>query len=36
MTSLQHEPYQARVSNGYVNRSGSWRTMFHQQTPLAG
>ena len=30
------QPYQARVSSGYVNRNGSWRMMFHQQTPLAG
>jgi hypothetical protein len=28
------EPYNARVSSGYVNRDGDWRMMFHQQTPL--
>jgi hypothetical protein len=29
-----NEPYDARVSSGYVNRDGDWRMMFHQQTPL--
>lgn len=29
-----NEPYEARVSSGYVNRDGDWRLMFHQQTPL--
>ena len=28
-------PYQARMTSGYVNRNGSRRMMFHQQTPLA-
>jgi hypothetical protein len=28
------EPYNARVSSGYVKRDGDWRMMFHQQTPL--
>jgi hypothetical protein len=28
------EPYQARVSSGYVRRDGDWKMMFHQQTPL--
>jgi hypothetical protein len=28
------EPYNARVSSGYVRRDGDWRMMFHQQTPL--
>lgn len=29
------EPYEARVSSGYVRRDGAWKLMFHQQTPLA-
>jgi hypothetical protein len=29
-----NEPYEARVSSGYVKRDGDWRMMFHQQTPL--
>jgi hypothetical protein len=29
-----NEPYNARVSSGYVKRDGDWRMMFHQQTPL--
>jgi hypothetical protein len=29
------EPYEARVSSGYVKRNGGWKLMFHQQTPLA-
>jgi hypothetical protein len=29
------EPYEARVSSGYVNRGGDWKMMFHQQTPLS-
>ena len=33
---IADQPYQARVSSGYVNRNGSSRMMFHQQTPLAG
>lgn len=28
------EPYEARVSSGYVRRDGEWKMMFHQQTPL--
>ncbi len=28
------EPYEARVSSGYVKRDGGWKLMFHQQTPL--
>jgi hypothetical protein len=28
------EPYEARVSSGYVKRGGDWKMMFHQQTPL--
>jgi hypothetical protein len=28
------EPYEARVSSGYVKRGGNWKMMFHQQTPL--
>lgn len=28
------EVYRALVSSGYVERDGSWRLMFHQQTPL--
>ncbi len=28
------EPYEARVSSGYVRRDGDWKMMFHQQTPL--
>lgn len=28
------EPYEARVSSGYVCRDGDWKMMFHQQTPL--
>ena len=28
------EPYEARVSSGYVRRNGGWKMMFHQQTPL--
>lgn len=28
------EPYEARVSSGYVCRNGDWKLMFHQQTPL--
>jgi hypothetical protein len=28
------EPYEARVSSGYVRRDGSWKLMFHAQTPL--
>lgn len=28
------QPYEARVSSGYVRRDGDWRMMFHQQTPL--
>ena len=28
------EPYEARVSSGYVRRDGAWKLMFHQQTPL--
>ena len=31
-----NEPYEARVSSGYVRRGGAWKLMFHQQTPLAG
>ena len=30
------EPYEARVSSGYVRRNGGWKMMFHQQTPLRG
>jgi hypothetical protein len=29
------EPYEARVSSGYVRRGGDWKMMFHQQTPLS-
>jgi hypothetical protein len=29
------EPYEARVSSGYVRRGGHWKMMFHQQTPLS-
>ncbi len=28
------EPYEVRVSSGYVRRNGGWKMMFHQQTPL--
>ena len=28
------QPYNARVSSGYVRRDGAWKMMFHQQTPL--
>jgi hypothetical protein len=28
------EPYEARVSSGYVRRDGDWKMMFHQETPL--
>jgi hypothetical protein len=28
------ERYRALVSSGYVKRNGSWKMMFHQQTPL--
>jgi hypothetical protein len=27
-------PYDAVVSSGYVRRDGTWKMMFHQQTPL--
>jgi hypothetical protein len=27
------EPYSARASSAYVRRDGSWRLLFHQQTP---
>lgn len=30
----EDEPYEARVSSGYVRRDGNWKMMFHQQTPL--
>jgi hypothetical protein len=30
----EDEPYEARVSSGYVRRDGDWKMMFHQQTPL--
>ena len=30
------EPYEARVSSGYVKRTDGWKMMFHQQTPLNG
>jgi hypothetical protein len=30
----EDEPYEARVSSGYVRRGGDWKMMFHQQTPL--
>lgn len=29
------EPYEARVSSGYVRRDEGWKLMFHSQTPLA-
>jgi hypothetical protein len=29
------ETYRALVSSGYVNRGGSWKMGFHQQTPLS-
>jgi hypothetical protein len=29
-----NEPYEARVSSGYVKRGGDWKLLFHQQTPL--
>src|SRR5262245_27416166 len=29
-------PYEARVSSGYVKRSGGWKLMFHQQMRLHG
>jgi hypothetical protein len=32
----QGEQYRALISSGYVNRDGTWRLMFHQQTPLPG
>jgi hypothetical protein len=28
------ETYRALVSSGYVRRSGAWKLMFHQHTPL--
>jgi hypothetical protein len=28
------ETYRALVSSGYVKRSGAWKLMFHQHTPL--
>jgi hypothetical protein len=28
------EPYEARVSSGYVRRNGGWKLMFHAQMPL--
>jgi hypothetical protein len=31
----EDEPYEARVSSGYVRRGGDWKMMFHQQTPLS-
>jgi hypothetical protein len=30
------ETYNALVSSAYARRNGSWKMVFHQQTPLAG
>lgn len=30
----EKDRYAALVSSGYVNRGGSWKMIFHQQTPL--
>jgi hypothetical protein len=30
------ETYHALVSSAYAKREGSWKMVFHQQTPLAG
>lgn len=30
------QPYEARVSSGYVHRESGWKLMFHSQTPLNG
>ncbi|ALC11347.1 hypothetical protein LH20_05210 [Sphingopyxis sp. 113P3] len=33
-TRADDEPYTALVSSGYVRRSGGWRLIFHQHSPL--
>jgi hypothetical protein len=30
------ETYNALVSSAYARRNGTWKMVFHQQTPLAG
>ncbi len=32
---IGQEPYAARMSTVFVKHDGTWKTAFHQQTPLA-